>query len=155
LKSEVRVYRINTGWVTLEVALASLPNPIDAGVIAEISKKLGGSVIGLPWDNVSPCSLALAYLYTLEDIELGSRVKSKPILLLMNLLGLSQVRDVVETVRECKAIAAVGNMGEAQVAVVEALRELDIKEPSTVDVGGIECTAEELEKVTLPRVERL
>jgi ABC-type microcin C transport system duplicated ATPase subunit YejF len=154
VRVEVKVYEVNLGWSTVEVVLVNLAESVDATVVAGLSKTLNELLVGLPEGVGSPCSLALAYLYTLEDLEVGSRIKSKPILLLANLLGLSQVRDVVETVRECKTLALIGAPGGPRGAIVEVLNRLGIKDHD-IRYEEAKCSVEELERVTLSRVHKL
>lgn len=151
---EVRVYKVNVGWVIVEVAIANLDHPVDAGLIAELSKDYEEILVGLPEGSVSPCSLALAYLYTLEDLRSGSRVKSKAILFLMNLLGLKQVRDVVETVRECRVIAVVGEEGAPARVLEDVLTRMGLKQFNRSQ-SEAKCEVSDLGKVTLSRVDRI
>jgi len=90
--------------------------------------KCGFTVVaGLPEGaHIDACTAAVAYLHALEARARGSRVKSLPLLFLMELLGYRQVRDVVEAVNtaplslivvvgldaECVEKAIVGLEGE-------------------------------------------
>lgn len=154
MRVEVKVYEMNLGWSTVEVVLVNLAESVDAAMVAELSKTVNELLVGLPEGTGGPCSLALAYLYTIEDLEVGSRIKSRPILFLANLLGLSQVRDVVETVRECKTLALIGAPGGPRGAIVEVLNRLGIKDYD-IRYEEAECTVEELERITLSRVHKL
>jgi len=56
-------------------------------------------VAGVPEGaSIDACTVAVAYLHALEARARGSRVRSLPLLFLMELLGYRQVRDVVEAV---------------------------------------------------------
>ncbi len=151
---EVKVYEIDLGWSVVEIALVNLVESVDALVVAELSKSRRELLVGLPEGEVNPCSLALAYLYTIEDMEMGSRIRNKAILLLANLLGLSQARDVVEMVRECKTLALIGAPEEPRKAIPEVLSKLGVKDYKVKHETAV-CTKEALEKITLSRVTKL
>lgn len=151
---EVVVYEADIGWTNIELAVAKLDRVEKANLIAELAKQYEDIVVGLPSDSVNPCSLALAYLYTLEDLKFGSRVRNKAILFLMNLLGLNQVKDVVESVSECRAVAVIGLPNGARATLFNILTRMGITGYS-VRVEKPECAVSELVEVTLSRVDKL
>jgi len=76
---------------------------VSSEAIAEIARRhvdCGYTIVaGLPKDvYVDPCMAGVAYMHSLEAYARGSRVRSLPLLFLMELLGYRQVRDVVEAV---------------------------------------------------------
>lgn len=157
VRAEAKAYKVSLGWSTLDIVLIGLHEEVDAIVVAELSKNYNEPlIVGLPEGVTSPCSLALAYLYTLEDLEIGSRVKNKAILLLMNLLGLNQVRDVVEVVKNCKTLALIGTHRRLDDILADIADKLGIKEYD-IKLNEINCATEDenLEKITLSRISRL
>jgi hypothetical protein len=157
VKAKVKAYKVNLGWSTLEVLLVDLPRKIEATVIANLSREYKEPLtVGLPEEVVNPCSLALAYLYTLEDLDTGTRIRNKAILLLMNLLGLNQAKDVVEAVKDCKTVALIGTRGEPEKVLADVASKLGIKE-YYIKPEEANCTLEDenLEKITLSRINML
>lgn len=56
-------------------------------------------IAALPGEPMSMCEAAVGLLHALDSKYRGSRVRSTPILFIMEVLGYRQVRDVVERVR--------------------------------------------------------
>jgi hypothetical protein len=88
---------------SLVIRVFRLPQEIEAErFISECVNRIEGAlVVGLPerfYTRLSLCALKAAFLYTAEDLVIGTRIRNKAILFLMNLLGLRQARDVVEAV---------------------------------------------------------
>ncbi|MCE4625302.1 MAG: hypothetical protein F7C35_05505 [Desulfurococcales archaeon] len=70
-------------------------------IVAGLPRRLG--------EAVSQCTIQAAYTYVAEDLAGGrSRVKNRDILFLMNLLGVKQVRDVVEKIDSVELVVIVG-----------------------------------------------
>ena len=76
----------------------------------------GVIVAGLPRrlrESVSHCTIQAAYTYVAEDlVGRRSRVKNSDILFLMNLLGVKQVRDVVEKIDSVEIVIIAGPEAE-------------------------------------------
>jgi len=154
VRAEVEIYEVNLGWNIIEIILVNLAETVNVTIPTELSKIHKELLVGLPEDTINPCSLALAYLYTIEDMEMGTRIKNKAILFLANLLGLSQARDVIEAIKKCKGIALIGVLGEPRKTIPDIIEKLDIKDYN-MKFKEAKCTIEDLEKVTLLRINKL
>ncbi len=112
-------------------------------------------MIGLPGESYDPCSLSLAYLYTLEEAQMESRVRNRAILFLMNLMGLKQVRDVVEKVEEARAIALIG-LGDLTGKLEDVVKTFNIEVGEAhTDFKPAPCEVDSLEHITLARLQRI
>ena len=143
------------GWARINVGIAELREPLPAEVIAGASKELEGAVL-LGLDRpYNPCSIALSYIYSLEDDVVEGRVRRRPISVLLNLTGGRQVRDVVDRIRECKFIAAVWEEESIPGDLVDALERLGVELSNSEPEGTPVCDPGDLQRVTASRVERL
>ncbi|MEM4511947.1 MAG: hypothetical protein QXK97_01410, partial [Acidilobaceae archaeon] len=114
-------HEIELGCVKVYVSIALLDKPLRVDTLPSINDSY--AVVGLPsLEHAEPCKLALSYLYALEERVIGSRVKKTPILILMNLLGVKQVRDVVERVGEARAVVALGLDPGVSSVLIEVLK---------------------------------
>ena len=88
--------------IRIHISLAE-DEGLDPRELARISSSMQDCestiVVGIPKGvTIDACSIAVAYLHSLEARVRGSRVRSLSLLFLMELLGAPQVRDVVEKV---------------------------------------------------------
>ncbi|MEM4678515.1 MAG: hypothetical protein QXP76_04750, partial [Acidilobaceae archaeon] len=123
MSANISNYRVVLGWLEVYISIAFLNNSIPANFLPPSIDDV--VVVGLPLlELASPCKLAISYVYALEDKELGSKVKKTPILVLMNLLGVSQIKDVVNRIEEVSVVATVGLSPEASRILIETLQTL-------------------------------
>ncbi|MFN4045846.1 MAG: hypothetical protein ACK4H7_00715, partial [Acidilobaceae archaeon] len=64
-------------------------------------------------------------MYTLEDTQMEPRVRNRAIMFLMNIMGLKQIRDVVEKVEEARVIALIG-LGDITGKLEDTVKTLNI-----------------------------
>lgn len=101
------------------------------GIRFEVALKEAGAAgandLVLVPEWADPCSIVLSLLYAMEDRHMGSKVRKDGILIAMNLLGLSQIKDVLETLREHKTFAEIRrNGGDAMPAPCRPERLFEI-----------------------------
>ncbi len=120
---------------------------------ARLSRALPGEcaghtvVAGVPGpEPPSPCTVAVALVHALEARARGSRVRSLPLLFLMELLGVPQVRDAVERVAEARYLVVASLEEDCARAGAEAAGGLAGGE---VEAG---CSLSEASEATLRSV---
>jgi|GEM_PF-835351 len=151
----VKLNIISLEWTEVEVLSIELEKPVDVGEVATRVKRERPIIVGLPFKGLDACSLGISYLYTMEDLILGSRVRNKAILFLMNLLGFKQVRDVVDNIKYSHLIIAIGFKGEVRDNIKDILGELGISYEEKIDLEYVKCSIDSLENITVKRIEKL
>ncbi|MCX8195469.1 MAG: hypothetical protein N3F67_00055 [Acidilobaceae archaeon] len=141
---------IEAGGGRLEVLRVMFDEPLRARPLRSPNESV--LMAGLP-RSVSPCAAALAYLYVLEDLQMGARVKNRSILFVMNLLGLKQIKDVIESVAEFRSIVVVGPERGVSSSLAEISAELGME--LALSQEPPHCSIEELERITSQRTDRL
>ncbi len=100
--------------------------------------------------NLTTCSIALAYTYTIEDELLNDRIKNRNLRFIANLLGLRQVADVVQEIDRVEKVIIVGPPEQVRKA------SLSIIEICGGDVEILEeCSGDSLWSITSKRIEKL
>lgn len=146
---------VEAGWARVGVSACRPLARVPPESVARVSGLIGESVIlCLPVEELDPCALAQSLLYSEEDSIVYGRVRKRPISVLMNLLGLRQVREVVEAVRECRYIASVGEPGKAGGSLERALEMLGLAPQECPEARG-SCRSMNLFKITEARLRRL
>lgn len=83
------------------------------------------------------------------------RVRNRAIMFLMNIMGLKQIRDVVEKVEEARVIALIG-LGDITGKLEDTVKTLNIDiGEARVDFKPAPCNIDSLEHITLARLQRI
>ncbi len=140
--------------INVYVAAALLPKRLTREEVKQIAEKIPPGVIAafLPAGKLNLCRAALAYVYVLEDKELGTvRVRDDNIHFLLYMAKERQARDAVRAAEPYEAVILASRDKEL---VEEALHSLGLSGEFLWESNG-HCSPSDLEDVTLHRLRLL
>ncbi len=110
-------------------------------------------IVGIPSrlsQNLTICSIALAYMYTMEDQILNDRIKNHNLRFIANLLGARQVADVIQEIDRVEKVIIVGPAEQVK-RVSLSIAKTCGGEVETLE----ECSEDSLWSITSKRIEKL
>jgi hypothetical protein len=144
----------NVAGVNVYVAAASFSRRLGRDEVRVLADTIPSEVLAafLSTARLSLCKAALAYVYVLEDRELGTvRVRDDNIHFLLYMTGERQVRDAVQAAEPYEAVVLASQVKEL---VEEALYNLGFTGKPRWRADA-RCMPSEIEEVTLHRLRLL
>lgn len=142
---------LNVAGVSVYVAAASFSRMLSRDEVRVLADTIPPGVLAafLSTARLSLCKAALAYVYVLEDREIGMvRVRDDNIHFLLYMTGMRQVRDAVQAAEPYEAAVLASHVKEL---VEEGLHKLGFTGKPQWKANAL-CTHSEVEEVTLHRL---
>ncbi|MCE4608840.1 MAG: hypothetical protein F7C36_00455 [Desulfurococcales archaeon] len=140
--------------IEIGIEVLSLKNSYDPEEFVKKCVSTSDLIIaGIParmLQNLTICSIALAYTYTIEDELLNDRIKNHNLRFIANLLGARQVADVIKEIDRVEKVIIVGPPEQVKKAAL-TIAEICGGEVETIE----ECSGDSLWSITSKRIERL
>lgn len=155
----VELIELDIGWGKITLYMIALRKPLSPGIIASIDKQYPECTIVGVTEDVTPCKVGLALLYTQEDIITGrARVKNPTLLLLLNTYGFKQIKDILNNIKYINKIIIINcNINYLKSIILSLssiLGEHILDQVGHVDIPSrhYKCSGKELYSITSNRL---
>ncbi|MEB3780591.1 MAG: hypothetical protein GSR85_10260 [Desulfurococcales archaeon] len=159
-RERINTVELDVGWDKIVMHIINLNKPANPAIIADIDKQYRDcTAIGIT-KEISPCRIALALLYTQEDLSTKrARVRNQTILLLMNIYGFRQIKDLLDKIKMIDKIVMINCAPHIIDHITSMLKDLGYLDLNIsikdAEVVPLKCRSQDLFILTSNRLKML